>query len=42
MHNMLQQMGEEIVKQESPQALGKHTKLRDYADACTILTGNTI
>ncbi|XP_050263122.1 disease resistance protein RPV1-like [Quercus robur] len=41
MHNLLQQMGEEIVQQESPQALGKRTRLRDYVDACTILTGNT-
>ncbi|XP_065619771.1 disease resistance-like protein DSC1 [Quercus suber] len=41
MHNLLQQMGEKIVQRESPQALGKRTRLRDYADACTVLTGNT-
>ena len=42
MHNLLQQMGEEIVQQESPQALGKRTRLQDYADACAVLTGNTV
>ena len=41
MHNLLQQMGEEIVQRES-QALGKRTRLQDYADACTVLTGNTV
>ncbi|XP_050260080.1 TMV resistance protein N-like [Quercus robur] len=40
MHNLLQKMGEEIVQQESPQALGKRTRLRDYADACAVLTAN--
>ncbi|XP_075675213.1 disease resistance protein RUN1-like [Castanea sativa] len=40
MHNLLQQMGEEIVQQESPQALAKHTRLQDYVDACTILSAN--
>ena len=42
MHNLLQQMGKEIVQQESPQTLGKRTRLGDYADACIVLTGNTI
>ena len=42
MHNLLQQMGEEIVQRESRQALGKRTRLRNYADACTVLTGNTV
>ena len=42
MHNLLQQMGEVIVQQESPQALGKRTRLRDYADAFTVLTGNMV
>ena len=42
MHNLLQQMGEEIVRRESPQVLGKRTRLRDYADACTVLTGNMV
>ncbi|XP_050263108.1 TMV resistance protein N-like [Quercus robur] len=41
MHNLLQQMGEEIVQQESPQAPGKRTRLQDYADAFTVLTANT-
>ncbi|KAK9987696.1 hypothetical protein SO802_027935 [Lithocarpus litseifolius] len=41
MHNLLQQMGEEIVQQESPQAPGKRSRLRDYASAFTVLTGNT-
>ena len=35
-------MGEEIVQQESRQVLGKHTRLRDYVDACTVLTGDTV
>lgn len=42
MHNLLQQMGEEIVQRESRQALGKRTRLWDYVDACTVLTGNTV
>ena len=42
MHNLLQQMGEEIVQRESPQELGKRTRLRNYADACTVLTENTV
>ena len=42
MHNLLQQMGEVIVQQESPQALGKHTRLRDYVDAFTVLTRNMV
>ena len=42
MHNLLQQMGEEIVQQESPQVLGKRTRLRDFEDACIILTGNKV
>ena len=41
MHNLLQQMGEEIVRQESLE-LGKRTRLRDSKDAHIILTGNTI
>ena len=42
MHNLLQQMGEEIVQRESPQVLGKRTRLREYADSCIVLTGNTV
>ena len=42
MHNLLQQMGEEIVRRKSPQVLGKRTRLRDYAVACTVLTGNMV
>ena len=42
MHNLLQQMGEEIVRQESPQAPGKRSRLRDYASASTVLTANTV
>ncbi|XP_050263117.1 disease resistance protein RUN1-like [Quercus robur] len=41
MHNLLQQVGEEIVQQESIQALGKRTRLRDFEDARVILTSNT-
>ena len=42
MHNLPQQMGEEIVQRELRQALGKRTRLWDYVDACTVLTGNTV
>ena len=42
MHNLLQQMGEEIVQQESTQALGKRTRLRDFEDARIILTRNKV
>ena len=42
MHNLLQQMGEEIVQRESRQALGKRTRLWDYVDACIVLIGNTV
>ena len=42
MHNLLQQMGEEIVQQESPQVPGERSRLRDYASAFTVLTSNTV
>ena len=42
MHNLLQQMGEEIVQQESPQVPGERSRLRDYASAFTVLTANTV
>ena len=41
MHDLLQQMGREIVQQES-NVPGKHTRLWRYDDALKVLTENTI
>uniref|UniRef100_A0A2N9GMV6 TIR domain-containing protein n=1 Tax=Fagus sylvatica TaxID=28930 RepID=A0A2N9GMV6_FAGSY len=40
MHDLLQQMGREIVRQESPQMLGKRSRLWFYKDAREVLVGN--
>jgi hypothetical protein len=42
MHDLLQQMGREIVQQESPKVPGKHTRLWCYEDALEVLTENTV
>ena len=42
MHDLLQQMGKEIVQQESPEVLGKHTRLWHYEDARNVLIGKTV
>jgi hypothetical protein len=42
MHDLLQQMGREIVRQESPQMLGKRSRLWFYKDAREVLVGNMV
>jgi hypothetical protein len=42
MHDLLQQMGREIVRQESPKVPGKRTRLWCYEDALEVLTENTV
>jgi hypothetical protein len=42
MHDLIQQMGREVVRQESPQILGKRSRLWSYEDAYKVLTGNTV
>ncbi|XP_050243019.1 disease resistance protein RUN1-like isoform X8 [Quercus robur] len=40
MHDLVQQMGREIVRQESPKILNKRSRLWHYEDALEVLTGN--
>ena len=42
MHDLLQQMGTEIVRQESPKVPRKRTRLWCYEDALEVLTENTV
>ena len=42
MHDLLQQMGREIVRQESPKNPGERSRLWCYKDALDILTQNTV
>ena len=42
MHDLLQQMGREIVRQESPQMPGKRSRLWFYKDAIEVLVGNMV
>jgi hypothetical protein len=42
MHDLIQQMGREVVRQESPQIPGKRSRLWSYEDAYKVLTGNTV
>ena len=42
MHNLIQQMGWEIVRQESPQILGTRSRLWCYEDAFEVLTKNKV
>ena len=42
MHDLLQQMGKEIVKQESPEVPRKRTRLWKYEDARNVLIGKTV
>ena len=42
MHDLVQQMGREIVRQESPQILETRSRLWYYDDACEVLTGNKV
>ena len=42
MHDLIQQMGREIVRQESPQLLGTRSRLWCYEDAFEVLTKNKV
>ena len=42
MHDFVQQMGREIVRQESPQNPGEHSRVWCYKDALDVLTENTV
>ncbi|XP_030946038.1 disease resistance protein RML1A-like [Quercus lobata] len=40
MHDLIQQMGREVVRQESPHILGKRSRLWHHKDALEVLIGN--
>ena len=42
MHDLIQQMGWEIVQHESPELIEKHSRLLCYEDAPEILIENTV
>ena len=42
MHNLLQQMGEDIVRCESPKEPGSRSRLYVYKDVCDALKDNTV
>ena len=42
MHDLIQQMGWEIVQEESPQAVKKRSRLLCYEDACEVLIENMV
>ena len=42
MHDLIQQMGMEIVRQESPKILRKRSRLCNHEDALEVLTGNKV
>jgi hypothetical protein len=42
MHDLVQQMGREIVRQESPQNLGERSRLWYYKDVLEVLTENKV
>ena len=42
MHELLQDMGQELVHQESPKELGGHSRLWIYEDALHVLKNNTV
>ena len=42
MHDLLQQMGKDIVRRESPQLPGERSRLRHYEDVLDVLTENTV
>jgi hypothetical protein len=42
MHDLIQQMGREVVRQQSPQILGERSRLWSYEDAYKVLNGNTV
>jgi hypothetical protein len=42
MHNLLQKMGEEIVRCESPEEPGRRSRLCTYKDVCDALKDSTV
>ena len=42
MHDLVQQMGWEIVRQESPKVLKTRSRLWHYEDALEVLTGSKV
>ena len=42
MHDLIQQMGREVVRQESPHILGKRSRLWHHKDALEVLIGNKV
>ena len=42
MHDLVEQMGREIVRQESPRVLGMRSRLWCYEDSLEVLTKNTV
>ena len=42
MHDLIQQMGEEVVKQESPEILEERNMLWYYKDALEVLTKSKV
>ena len=42
MHDLVQKMGREIVRQESPQNPGEHSRVWCYKDALDVLTENKV
>ena len=42
MHDLLQQMGKDIVRRESPQLPGERSRLRHYEDVLDVLTENMV
>ena len=42
MHDLIQQMGLEIGREESPQAVKKRIRLLCYEDACEVLIENEV
>jgi hypothetical protein len=42
MHNLLQKMGKEIIRRESPEEPGRRSRLWTYKDVCLALMDNTV
>ena len=42
MHDLLQELGQDIVRQESPKAPGKRSRLWLYEDIDNVPTNNTV
>ena len=42
MHDLLQQMGKDIIRRESPRMLGERSRLWCYEDVHEVLTQNTV